>query len=116
MFVMFSRRVKAIKQKSVSLKHFKTYSTDDVVPEQALQAARNYTNLLETPTLFYMVCIFTFLFHRVDILSLMLAWCFVALRIIHSYIHITHNNVVHRMRTFALSWLIILILATKLAF
>ncbi|EQC48017.1 MAPEG family protein [Bacteriovorax sp. Seq25_V] len=116
MGVMFLRRVKALKEKKVSMKHFRTYSTNDDVPELAIQAARNYTNLLETPTLFYVVCVFTFVMNRVDIFSLTMAWVFVALRIIHSYIHLTHNNVMHRMRSFALSWLIILILAIRLAF
>jgi hypothetical protein len=31
------------------------------------------------------------------------AWVYVALRVIHSLIHITYNNVLHRLSAYALS-------------
>jgi hypothetical protein len=46
----------------------------------------------------------------VDAVGLGLAWAFVALRIAHSAVHLTYNHVVHRMRVFALSVLVLLTL------
>lgn len=114
LFIMFKRRVSAIKEKKVNLKHFKTYSTQDNVPELCLQASRNYTNLCEAPVLFYTICIFAFMFGKIDLTFISLAWTYVILRCIHSFIHVNSNNVVNRMRAFGLSWLICYILAIKL--
>jgi len=36
-------------------------------------------------------------------LALVVAWSFVALRVVHSLIHLTYNRVLHRLSAFALS-------------
>lgn len=40
---------------------------------------------------------------RVDQTALALAWTYVGLRAIHSVIHLSYNNVVHRLTAYALS-------------
>jgi len=40
---------------------------------------------------------------RVDQTALVVAWSYVALRAVHSAIHLTYNNVIHRLTAFALS-------------
>ena len=62
---------------------------------------RNYMNLLELPTLFFPVCLMFYVTHRVDGAVLFTAWAFVALRVLHSAIHLTYNNVFHRLTAFA---------------
>lgn len=44
----------------------------------------------------------------VDAAGLALAWAYVACRALHSLIHLTYNNVVHRLATFAASNLVLL--------
>jgi hypothetical protein len=41
--------------------------------------------------------------HTVDALAVNLAWGYVALRALHSLIHLSYNNVIHRLSFFALS-------------
>jgi hypothetical protein len=63
---------------------------------------RNYMNLLELPTLFFPVCLMFYAARRLDGLVVDTAWAFVALRGLHSAIHVTYNNVWRRLTVFAL--------------
>ena len=66
-------------------------------------ANRAYMNLLELPVLFYVAALMYFVAGRLDATALSLAWAYVALRAVHSLIHLTYNNVFHRLTAFALS-------------
>ncbi|MEI9888231.1 MAG: MAPEG family protein [Rhizomicrobium sp.] len=63
----------------------------------------NFADLLEMPVLFYIVCLMAFVTGRVDMLFLDLAWVYVALRAVHSAVHLTYDNPRHRALLFALS-------------
>ena len=73
------------------------------VPDDVRLPNRNYMNLLELPVLFYVACLTLYVTGKVEPWGLGLAWAFVALRIVHSLIHLTYNHVIHRMRAFALA-------------
>jgi hypothetical protein len=73
------------------------------VPVRVSLPNRNLMNLLELPVLFYVVCLVAFMAQPAAALLLPLAWLYVMLRIVHSLIHITYNNVLHRFLAFALS-------------
>ena len=73
------------------------------VPSDVSIPNRAYMNLLEMPMLFYVLCLMLFVSGRVDAMFLNLAWSYVALRAIHSLIHVTYNNVYHRLIIFSLS-------------
>ncbi|WP_337185362.1 MAPEG family protein [Phenylobacterium sp.] len=73
------------------------------VPGDVAIPNRNYMNLLELPTLFYVAGLMYHVAGRLDPASLTLAWTYVALRAIHSVIHLTYNDVIHRLTAFALS-------------
>ena len=73
------------------------------VPGHVALGNRNYMNLLELPILFYVVCLALYVTGNVDGLALNLAWAYVALRVIHSLVHLTYNNVLHRLGVFAIS-------------
>jgi len=64
---------------------------------------RNYMNLLELPMLFYVGSLMFFVTEKVDAVVLGVAWLYVALRVVHSAIHLTYNNVTHRLIPFATS-------------
>lgn len=112
---MFRKRVKALKSNQVTAAYFKTYSTNENVPNDALQAARNYSNLFEAPTLFYVVCAFALITKNVDHYFYGLAWAYVLVRFFHSFVHLTSNKLLLRMKTFAISWIIFIMMAIKLA-
>lgn len=73
------------------------------VPGQVSLPNRNMMNLLEMPLLFYVVCVMYFVSGTVTQNALWLAWIYVGLRALHSLVHITYNNVLHRLTMFALS-------------
>ena len=73
------------------------------VPGDVSIPNRAYMNLLEMPALFYVICLMYFVSGRVDWACLDLAWAYVGLRLVHSAIHVTYNDVYHRLAVFALS-------------
>jgi len=72
-------------------------------PVKARLANRNYQNLLELPVLFYVVCLLLYVGNAASGTAVWLAWAYVALRVLHSLVHLTYNNVMHRFAFFALS-------------
>ena len=60
------------------------------------KAADNFRNLFELPVLFYLAMVVAAQNAQVNWLMLGLAWTFVALRVLHSFIHCTYNKVIHR--------------------
>lgn len=102
-------RLRAAFAKRVGPKDFR-YGESDAVPADVALLNRNYMNLLELPVLFYVVCIALYVTKHVSIFEVTLAWLFVLARIIHSGIHLTSNNVLHRMLAFNAGSLILLLL------
>jgi hypothetical protein len=96
------QRFRAAGRKQVSVDDFKFGESASVPPEVSIPN-RNYMNLLELPTLFYAVCLAMFVTQTVTSLALGLSWLYVALRTLHSLVHLSYNNVFHRLLFFALS-------------
>ncbi len=69
--------------------------------------SRHISNLFETPVLFYVIILMAFLTGQTGDVLLGLSWAFVALRFIHSYVHLTSNVVLTRFRMFVLSMLVL---------
>jgi len=69
-------------------------------PERLRKPANNYQNQFELPVLFYAVVTLLIATGLADGVSLVLAWAFVASRLVHSFIHLGSNNVVHRLFAF----------------
>ena len=78
------------------------------VPGDVTIPNRNYMNLLELPLLFYVLCLTMFVSERVIEIQLYLAWAYVALRALHSLVHMTFNHVLVRLTFFALSNLVLI--------
>jgi hypothetical protein len=78
------------------------------VPGHVSIPNRSYMNLLELPVLFYVGGLMFFVAGKVDGVALAVAWIYVALRIVHTAIHLTYNNVMHRLIPFAASNLVLL--------
>ncbi|MBL1140833.1 MAG: hypothetical protein HND53_02275 [Proteobacteria bacterium] len=86
------------------------------IPEYLLKVNNNYNNLLEIPVLFYIVSLLIYVTNNTDWLFLLLSWLFVVTRYIHSYIHTTYNNVIHRKNIFLLGVAILIFEWISLAF
>jgi hypothetical protein len=79
------------------------------------RAADNYRNLFELPVLFYLALVVAAFAGLATPLVLGLAWAYVALRVVHSWIHCTYNRVRHRFYAFALGTLVLVVLWGVLA-
>jgi hypothetical protein len=69
-------------------------------PDRLKQIANAYQNQLEVPVLFYVAALLAIVAGVVDAFAVGLAWAFVALRIVHAAIHVTHNVVIRRFQVF----------------
>jgi hypothetical protein len=77
------------------------YGESTRVPGEVSIPNRNYMNLLELPVLFYVVCVLNYVTApTVSAGTLALAWLYVGLRAVHSLVHLTYNNVMHRLAVF----------------
>jgi len=103
------RRFAAKAKKQVTASDF-ALGESPRVPEWVAVVNRNYMNLLESPILFYVICLMYFVTNRVSENTLALAWGYVGLRAAHSVIHIAYNNVMHRMLAFAASVIVLQVL------
>lgn len=95
-------RFKAGKQGQVTVDDFR-YGESERVPDSVRLPNRNFMNLLEVPVLFYVAGFTAFLTQHLDGLLMTLAWSYVALRVAHSVVHLSYNNVMHRLSLFAVS-------------
>lgn len=95
-------RIASVKNRDVSISYYR-FMAGNNVPEKLLKTANNFSNLFETPLLFYIVCTLYISLGIESNIGVIVAWAYVALRCVHSYIHLTNNNVIHRMYAFLAS-------------
>ena len=95
-------RVRSVRRHEVRPNDFK-YGESAAVPPGVSIPNRNYMNLLELPMLFYAVCLVLYVTAGGSSVPVAVAWVYVGLRIVHSLIHLTYNQVIHRLSVFALS-------------
>ena len=86
------------------------YGESSKVPADVSIPNRNYMNLTEMPILFYVICLMLFVAARVDQTFLYLAWAYVGLRVVHSLIHVTYNDVYHRLIVFSISNFVVIVM------
>ena len=102
-------RFRAAARGQVTSRDFR-YGESANVPGEVSLPNRNLMNLLELPVLFYVVCLAFYVTATVDARALYLAWAYVALRALHSLIHLTYNKVFHRLIAYAASNVVLIAL------
>ena len=107
-FLLIIRKSKAIKAKAVDFK--KTALNNKAWPEDVVQVSNNLDNQFESPLVFYGLCIITVLVGAVNSFAIGLSVAYVVFRYIHAYVHVGSNYVPHRLRAFALSLFMLLLL------
>jgi len=76
-------------------------------PERPTRFANAYNSQFQLPVLFYALSFFAQLMGQVDTMMLVLAWGFVASRLVHAGIYITSNNIRHRFVAFVAGFAIL---------
>jgi hypothetical protein len=92
------------------------YGESARVPGAVSLPNRNFMNLLEMPVLFYVACLALYVTGKADGTAIALAWAYVALRVAHSAVHLTYNNVFHRLAAYAASVAVLLAIWARFAF
>ena len=108
MLTMYQKRVAEMKSKRIHPQRTKTRSRTHGVLTDSESAANNYSNLLESPILFYVAILLTLILMVQDSILVVLAWTYVAARYVHCFIHITYNRVMHRFTAFVFSSFVLL--------
>ena len=79
-------------------------------PVRATQFANSFANQFELPLLFYVLTILEILTHHADVLYVVLAWIFVATRVMQAMIHVSSNNVRLRGAWYGIGALVLVIM------
>ena len=107
-------RVRGVKSGAVPLEYFATYEGRGP-PEWMVVLGRHYDNQFQVPVLFLVSCVAALhISAGRDILVLSLSWSFIASRLLHTTVHLGGNNIVHRLTTYALGWLLLMALWLRL--
>ena len=103
------RRFRASFAKQVTPEDFALGESANV-PSTVSLPNRNYMNLLEQPVLFYVLCLALYVTENVTSFFLIMAWVYFITRVFHSIVHLSYNNVIHRLICFAISNVILLVM------
>ena len=96
--IAVTSRVKGVRNKQIPIKMFRTMQGD--FPDFVLRTTRNYNNQFELPVLFYVASTLYLALGIQSTAALVMAWLFVFSRIAHVIVHLTYNNILHRMLVF----------------
>jgi len=114
---MFFSRVGEMKRERIRMQDV-ALSAQSAARFADTRAADNFRNLFELPVLFYLATVVAVDTAQVTVATLVLAWAFVVLRILHSAIQCSYNRVMHRFRAYFVSgvalWSLWIVLAIGL--
>ena len=113
-FRMFFERVRQARTEKISFREIPS-SSQMATRFADTRAADNYKNLFEAPVLFYLALVVAFASAQVTAWTVGLAWAYVVLRVVHSFIHCGYNRLRHRFYVFLASNLVLWALWTVLA-
>ncbi len=103
---MFRARVGAVRAGQIDAKFYRLFqgATEPAGPQKV---SRNFSNLFEAPTLFYVVCLAAMVTGVTGSVMVALAWTYVVGRIAHTAIHLGPNKLRWRIRAYFFSWIVL---------
>ena len=84
-------------------------------PARVTQISNAFHNQLQLPVLFYVLVAFVLITNSVTVTLVVLAWLFVATRLVHAYIHTGSNYVPWRAYVFFVNGTIVMIMGAVFA-
>jgi hypothetical protein len=110
---MYAVRIPAIGKAGIDPATAKEPTALDTLPLRVRQVAYNYNHLMEQPTLFYALVVYSYLAGQQNWVNLALAWAYVAIRVVHSLVQATINAVLVRFGVFIAGSLVLAALAAR---
>jgi len=105
-FVLYRRRVAEMVTRRIHPQQVATAAQMAARLEDTA-AADNFRNLFETPLLFVAAVLTIYAASLTSLPYVVLAWLYVAARVVHSLIHCTYNKVMHRLYAFMASLVVL---------
>jgi hypothetical protein len=109
----YAVRIPAIGKAGIDPASAKEPTALDALPLGVRQVAYNYNHLMEQPTLFYALVVYSYLAGQQNTVNLALAWAYVGMRIVHSLVQATINVVLVRFGVFIAGSLVLAALAAR---
>jgi len=106
---MYGTRIPAIRRSKMKLDpNAPRGEQNATLPPRVRWKADNYNHLMEQPTVFYATAITLALLGHGDGWAMRLAWTYLALRVVHSFVQVLWNRIEVRFSIFALSSLVLI--------
>ncbi|HYC56560.1 MAG TPA: MAPEG family protein [Candidatus Binatia bacterium] len=105
---MRKKRFAAVRGGQIDGAYYRAFQGEE--PEELRVVTRNFINLFEWPTLFYVVCIMIYVSGQTSAWLVFWAWTYALLRYVHTFIHLTTNNVVARFGVYFTSTMILAVM------
>jgi len=113
--IALSVRFKSVTSGAVKISYYRNMQGEHA-PEYVIRTTRCVNNMFEVPTLFYAAGVATISLEMHSSMLIALAWVFVLFRCLLVVIHLTYNNVLHRMITYWVGLSCVLLMWTVLVF
>jgi hypothetical protein len=113
MVLMGRRRIRAAKNKEISVAAFKTMNLTGA-NEQVIATSRNFDNQFQMPMLYLFSVLFTLQLGLADLAYVVLGAAYVLLRILHTAVHTGSNAVRLRFNVFLLSCVVLWVIWLRL--
>jgi hypothetical protein len=110
---MYATRIPAIRRAQIDPQEIARTGAKLDLPPEVSRVAENYNHLHEQPTIFYALALSAQVAGAADATSIGLAWGYVALRVVHSFIQATGNIILLRFSVFTLGSLVLLALLVR---
>jgi hypothetical protein len=104
---LYLARVAAVRAGQIDVNFYRLHQ-GALEPESSQKIARHFVNLFEAPTLFYVGCLAAMVAGVVDWGLAGLAWGYVAVRLMHAFIHLGANRLRKRRNAYFVGWLVLL--------
>jgi len=104
---MFILRIPAMEEAKVDIQVVRSQKLKELLPEKVNISSEHFVNLFEMPVLFYFLSVCLYISHNVTSFYVYASFTFVALRYLHTFIHLSYNNVMHRFITYLLSSIVL---------
>ncbi|MBX5056640.1 hypothetical protein HJB51_27265 [Rhizobium lentis] len=98
------RRAKMIRAGKIARSEYRENRAE---PVESLVIKNALANQFELPVLFHVCCILLYITQADNIITVGLAWIFVALRYVHAAVHVTSNEMRYRSPLFAAGYLVL---------
>ncbi len=108
-------RIENVKSGAVGTKYFKLMEGQEV-PEIITKTTRCFNNMFEVPLLFYAGCLLYVSLGYESAVGIIFAWAFVVMRYVQAFVHLTYNHLIHRMLSFWLAFLSVMVLWLNLLY